>query len=139
MNYPVDLTPDDGTVMARFADFPGATFGDDADEALARSVDLLETILISYIDDRKDIPTPSPAAGRPLVGPTLLGTMKVAVYQAMRARGWRKADLARALHVDPRQVDRLLDLRHGSPVAQIEAALAACGQAMRVELAAVAA
>jgi len=65
--------------------------------------------------------------------------MKVAVYQAMRARGWRKADLARALHVDPRQVDRLLDLRHGSPVAQIEAALAACGQAMRVELAELAA
>lgn len=65
--------------------------------------------------------------------------MKVAVYQAMRARGWRKADLARALHVDPRQVDRLLDLRHGSPVAQIEAALAACGQTVRVGMAAVAA
>lgn len=57
----------------------------------------------------------------------------------MRARGWRKADLARALHVDPRQVDRLLDLRHGSPVAQIEAALAACGQTVRVELAELAA
>jgi len=54
----------------------------------------------------------------------------------MRARGWRKADLARALHIDPRQIDRLLDLRHGSHVAQIEAALAACGQAKRAESAA---
>ena len=53
----------------------------------------------------------------------------------MRAHGWHKADFARVLHVDPRQVDRLLDLRHGSPVAQIVAALAACGQAMRVKLA----
>lgn len=139
MNYPVDLTPDDDTIMARFADFPGATFGDDDADALARAVSLLETILASYIDDRRDLPSPSPARGRPMVEPTLLGAMKVAVYQAMRARGWRKADLARALHVDPRQVDRLLDLRHGSPVAQIEAALAACGQTVRVELAELAA
>lgn len=60
--------------------------------------------------------------------------MKVSVYWAMRAHGWHKADFARVLHVDPRQVDRLLDLRHGAPVAQIVAALAACGQALRVEL-----
>jgi len=60
-HYPVDLIPDDNNaVMARFADFPGVTFGDDADDALARSVDLLETILISYIDDRRDIPAPRP-------------------------------------------------------------------------------
>ena len=64
--------------------------------------------------------------------------MKIALYQAMRARGWREADLD-VLHVDPRQVDRLLDLHHGSPVAQIEAALAACEQTVRVELAELAA
>jgi antitoxin HicB len=46
----------------------------------------------------------------------------------MRERGWRKADLARALNIDPRQVDRLLDLRHASTVKQLEQALAACGK-----------
>jgi antitoxin HicB len=45
----------------------------------------------------------------------------------MRARGWRKADLARALDMDPRLVDRLLDLRHRSTVTQLDAALRACG------------
>jgi antitoxin HicB len=58
---------------------------------------------------------------------------KIAVYLAMRARGWRKADLARALAVNARQVDRLLDLRHASTVAQLEAALAACGQRAEIE------
>ena len=45
----------------------------------------------------------------------------------MRARGWRKADLARALGIDPRMVDRLLDLRHRSTVTQLDQALRACG------------
>lgn len=134
MRYPVTLEPDDDTILVTFPDLPGATFGDDEDDALMRAVDCLETILMGFMDDREDIPKPSPAAGRPTVEPTLLGTMKIGVYQAMRERGWRKADLARVLAVDPRQVDRLLDLRHRSPVPQLEAALAACGKVARIEL-----
>lgn len=127
-SYPVDLTPDDNdTVLAIFPDFPGATFGEDDADALAHAVDLLETILNSYIADREDIPFPSPANGRPTVAPTLLGSLKVILYIAMRARGWRKADLARALGIDPRMVDRLLDLRHRSTVTQLDQALRACG------------
>jgi len=60
--------------------------------------------------------------------------LKLAVYNAMRQRGWRKADLARATGMDPRQVDRLLDLRHRSTVAQLEQALAACGRHAEVAL-----
>lgn len=45
----------------------------------------------------------------------------------MRARGRRKADLARALDMNPRLADRLLDLRHRSTVTQLDAALRACG------------
>ena len=136
MEYPVELQADDnGTMLITFPDVPGAiTFGDDRADALSRAVDALETVLMGLIADRKDIPVPSPRAGRPTVAPTLIGTMKLAIYQAMRARGWRKADLARALAVDPRQIDRLLDLRHRSPLAPLEAALAACGKAARVEV-----
>ena len=133
LRYPVTLEPDEGTILVTFPDLPGATFGDDEDDALLRAVDCLETILMSYMDNREDIPKPSPANGRPTVEPTMLGSLKIGVYTAMRARGWRKADLARALAVDPRQVDRLLDLRHRSPLAQMEAALAACGKVARVE------
>jgi antitoxin HicB len=60
--------------------------------------------------------------------------LKLAVYRAMRERGWRKADMARATGMNPRQVDRLLDLRHRSTVAQLDQALAACGRQADIEL-----
>jgi antitoxin HicB len=133
MNYPVELQEDDGAVLVSFPDMPGArTFGDDRSEALARAVDALESMISARITDREDIPLPSPADGRPTVSLTLLGSLKLEVYRAMRARGWRKADLARAMGLNPRQIDRLLDLRHASTVAQLEQALTVCGRAVEV-------
>ena len=134
-NYPVILEPDDNdTVMVRFVDLPGASFGEDEADALANAVDLLETVMMGYITDRKTIPAPSPAKGRKTVSPTLLGALKLSAYQAMRGRGWRKADLARAMGLNPRQIDRLLDLRHASTIAQLEQALAVCGARAEIEV-----
>jgi antitoxin HicB len=132
--YPVELSRDDNdTLLVRFPDVPGAlTFGQNEEEALKHAVDALETMLLARMLDREDIPTPSPADGRPTVRPTLLGTLKLMLYEAMRERGWRKADLARVLGANPRQVDRLLDLRHASTVKQLEQALAACGKRAEV-------
>ncbi len=137
LNYPVDLTPDDnGTIMATMPDVPEAvSFGDDKAEALANAVDALETALTAYVIDRRDIPVPSDSGGRPMVAPTLLGALKLAVYRAMRERGWRKADLARAMALNPRQIDRLLDLRHASTVAQLDHAAAVCGRRLEVRAA----
>lgn len=131
--YPIDLSDDEGTVLAIFPDFPGATFGEDEADALMRAVDLLESAFLGVIEDREPIPRPSPAKGRPLVSPTLLGSLKISVYEAMRARGWRKADLSRAMGLNPRQIDRLLDLRHASTIGQLETALAVCGKRAVVE------
>jgi antitoxin HicB len=132
--YPAEITRDDNdTILVRLPDLPGAiSFGATEEEALENAVDALETILSGLIADRRDIPSAGGAAGRRTVAPTLLGSLKVAVYRAMRSRGWRKADLARALNLNPRQIDRLLDLRHRSTVAQLEQALTACG--MRAEI-----
>jgi antitoxin HicB len=133
-SYPVELTSDDnGTLLVTFPDVSGAvTCGETRAEALENAVDALETVLSGLIRERQDIPAPSAARGRPAVSLSLLGSLKVAAYRAMRARGWRKADLARALDLNPRQIDRLLDLRHGSTVGQLESALRACGR--RVEI-----
>ena len=133
--YPVELTPDDNdTVMVTFPDLPEVvSFGDDNADALARAVDALETMLASYIIDRKDIPEPSKSRRKLSVSPSLLGQLKVAVYQAMRAREWRKADLAKAMALNPRQIDRLLDLRHNSTVVQLEQAFIVCGKQPAVE------
>jgi antitoxin HicB len=133
LNYPVELEFDEDAVLVSFPDIPGArTFGDNRAEALANAVDALETMLAAMIDDREDIPEPSAADGRPIVSPSLLGALKVALYRAMRTRGWRKVDLARAMGLNPRQIDRLLDLRHNSTLAQLEQALAVCGRRVDV-------
>lgn len=134
-DYPVELEEDEGTIMVSFPDVPGArTYGEDENEALANAVDALETILSAMITDRAEIPAPSPAQGRHVVTPTLLGLLKLTVYSAMRSRNWRKADLARAMGLNPRQIDRLLDLRHASTVAQLDQALAVCGKRAEVEV-----
>lgn len=134
--YPVEIVPDDNdTVMATFPDIPEAvTFGDDADDAMARAADALETALQGYILDRRDIPAASAARRRPTASPTLLGQLKLSVYAAMRERDWKKADLARAMGLNPRQIDRLLDLRHNSTVPQLSQALAVCGKSAEVEV-----
>jgi antitoxin HicB len=136
MDYPVELAADDnGTLLVTFPDVPGAiTYGEDEREALANAVDALESIFSALVVDRRDIPLPSPAHGRPIVSPSLLGSLKISVYRAIRERGWRKADLARAMALNPRQIDRLLDLRHSSTVTQLEQALTVCGKRVDLEL-----
>ena len=135
MKYPVSLEPDDnGTILVTFPDIPEAiSCGVDEVDALAHAEDALVTAVSIYIQDRRDVPKPSAPAGRKTVSLSLLGELKLALYRAVRAKGWRKADLARALGVDAKIVDRLLDLRHSSTVVQLEAGLAACGCRVEIE------
>lgn len=139
--YPVTLTPasnfapDETGFVVTFPDVPEAiTEGEDEADALLRAVDALESAMMAYIEDRRDLPKPSPAEGRPVVSVGTEAAMKLAVYQAMRAAGLRKADLARRLGWHGPQIDRLLDLRHASRVDQIDAALAALGKRLVVTL-----
>jgi antitoxin HicB len=132
-DYPVDLTPDDGTVLVTFPDVPEAvTFGADVDEALLQALDALTTALSFYIDNRRPLPAPSAPDGRPTVRPSGLESAKLGLYQAMTERGIRKAELARRLGWHVPQVDRLFDLMHASRFDQIEAAAHALG--LRVEV-----
>lgn len=134
--YPVDLDADtNGTILVTFPDVPGAvTFGDDEEEALMRAPDALETVLAAYVKDQRDIPAASPAKGRPTVALPALTAAKLALYETMRSQGVRKAELARRLGRHMPQVDRLLDLHHASRLDQVEAALAALGKRLCVEV-----
>jgi antitoxin HicB len=77
-DYPVILTPDDGTLLVTFPDVPEAiTFGANEEEALSHAVDALETALSFYVDDRKPLPVPSVQPGLPTVRPISPG-----IYQA---------------------------------------------------------
>ena len=111
--YPITLEDDDGTVLATSLDFPElTTFGDDREEAIARSVHALEEAIAARIHDREDIPTPSPGETYAIL-PTLT-SVKVMLYQGMRDQGVGKAELARRLGWHMPQVDRVLDVQHRS-------------------------
>ncbi|WP_310450628.1 type II toxin-antitoxin system HicB family antitoxin [Sulfuritalea sp.] len=135
-DYPVILTPDDGTILVTFPDVPEAiTFGADTDEALMYAVDALESALSFYVDGRKPLPVPSkPKRGQKTVRPSALECAKLGVYQAMMEQGVRKAELARRLGWHMPQVDRLFDLRHASRLDQIEAAARALGRHIEVSV-----
>jgi len=136
LEYPVNLEPaEEGGFVVTFPDVPEAiTQGEDWGEALLHAQDALESALSFYVSGRKDIPAPSPANGRPVVTPSALGCAKIGVYQAMRAQGVSKAELARKLNWHLPQVDRLLDLCHTSRLDQVETALAVLGYTITVTL-----
>ena len=136
LDYPVTLTPDEGTVLVTFADVPEAiTFGADEDEALLQAIDALETALTFYVDARKPLPTPSaPKRGQKTVCPSALESAKLGVYQAMTEQGIRKAELARRLGWHMPQVDRLFDLRHASRLDQLETAARVLGKRLDVRV-----
>ena len=136
-SYPVVLTQDDNdTVLVTFPDFPeAATCGDDEDEALLNAVDALRAVIAARMDDREHIPAPSRApGGQPMVSLSALVASKVAVYQAMRAQNVTKADLARRLGQNPRQVDRLLDVTHASRHDQLDRALGVLGKRLDIRV-----
>jgi antitoxin HicB len=130
MRYRIELTPDDnGTFLVTAPDLPEVTtFGETADEALVRAVDAIETALQGRIADREPIPAPTAVGDGLSVALPALAALKVELYRTMLQRDLRKADLARLLGWQPPQVDRLLDLGHGSRLDQLEAAFAALGQ-----------
>jgi antitoxin HicB len=136
--YPVKLTPDDnGTIAVSFPDIPEAhTFGENREAALRHAEEALEAALTIYIEDRRDLPTPSRVRSRraPLVGLPALSAAKVALYQRMRSAKIGKAELARRLHCHLPQIDRLLDLNHKSRLDQLEQAFLALGKRLTVSL-----
>jgi len=136
LDYPVVLEAQpEGGFVVRFPDIPEAiTQGDDEDEALLYAVDALETALEIYVEERRPLPVPSPAEGRPVVRPSALEGAKLAIHQAMIEQGVRKAELARRTGWHMPQIERLLDLRHQSRMEQIEAAARALGKTVEIRL-----
>ena len=137
MRYPVTLeSASNGTVVATFPNVPEArTVGKDEVQALRRAPDALETALAIYVDERRDLPRPSrPRKGERLVSLPPLASAKLAIYQAMRDRDVSQVELARRIGCDPKDVRRLLDLMHHSRLDRLDAALAALGKRLVLEV-----
>jgi antitoxin HicB len=136
--YPAALISDpDGGFTVTFRDVPEAiTEGDTREEALLRAEDALESALAMYIAAGERLPAASQAeANEQIVPLSALGMAKAALYDAMRDQGVGRAELACRLRWHLPQVSRVLDLRHASRMEHVEAALAALGLRLIIDVA----
>jgi antitoxin HicB len=137
MRYPLTLRPDqNGTIIAQAVDAPGAlTVGRNESDAIAQANDALMTLFAHLISEGEPIPTPSrPKRGQACAVLPPMAAAKLAIYQAMREANLTQSALAEKLGCDPRQVRRLLDLDHHSRLDQLDAALAALGKRLVIEV-----
>ena len=137
ISYRVKLTPDDGTFLVTSPDFPElTTFGETRGSALAHAIGAFEEAIEARISRRQEIPAPS--RGRlsdTRVSLPVQAAVKMLLYRQMHQDGVRKADLARRMNLPRQEIDRLLDLNHATNLARIEAAFAALGKSLNVEVA----
>jgi len=134
--YPCEIEADeDGWQVVRFPDLPEALTGAPSRaEALAEAVDCLEEALAARILDRRPIPGPAAAKGRPTVAPGALMAAKAALFEAARDAGLGPSQLAVRLGVQETEARRMLDPRHATKIGRLEAALAALGKRIVVSV-----
>ena len=137
--YAVKLTADrrDGGYVVTCRDLPEAiTQGENIKDALVEAADALEEAIAARIDDGRDIPMPTTVKrGERLVSVPPSMALKAAVYLAVRDAGISNSELARRLRLDEKEARRILDPHHPTKLPRIEAALAALGRHVRMELA----
>lgn len=138
MEYPAKFTTDreQGGFVVTFPDVPEAiTQGDTIEEATAMASEALELALTFYTEQWKDLPIPTPPKrGMRMIRVPALSDAKFKLYSALRAAGIRRIELARRLKCSASHVDRLLDISHHSKLDQIEAAFAAIGKRLDIEI-----
>jgi antitoxin HicB len=133
--YPIEIERDGDYFVGTLVDFPESNpVGRTENELLIDARNSLEEMLMARMEDREEIPLPSPAKGRRVILVPLLVASKITLYSLMRERGLRKADLARLLKVNQKQVDRLLDLNHQTRMDQFEAAFRALGMVVDLQV-----
>jgi Uncharacterised protein family (UPF0150). len=140
MYYPATFTHDtNNTFLVEFRDIPEAVgVGETQAEAYQSAIDGLETALFGiYIQQRLAIPKPSALQdGEQAVYLPVTTQTKLALYSEMLAQGVSKAELARRLQVNQKQIDRLWDLRHKTKMDFLEKASAQLGKRLDIVMAA---
>ena len=132
--FPYAFEPEEfGGVLLQFVDVPEAHTSAASEAAAgAQALDCLVAALGGYVKLGRKIPRPSPPRGRPVADLPPLVAAKLALYEALRAAGVTRTELARRLGLQENAVRRLLDLDHRSHIDQIDRALAALGQRLEV-------
>jgi antitoxin HicB len=130
LQYPAVLEKDDNdTWLVTFPDFDDAvTFGATREEALGHAVDALETVIISRMKHKLDIPAASEGRGRPLVSIPPLTAAKALLYKELREQNVSIRQLAQKLGCEYPIAHRLLDVSRKTQVNEIAKAFQALGK-----------
>lgn len=137
MYYPATFTPDtNGAFLVEFRDVPEAVgVGETFEIACQSALDGLETAFGIYMDERKSIPAPSELQdGEHAIYLPVAAQTKLALYHEMLNQGITKAELARRLSVNQKQIDRLWDLSHSSKLEFLEKAFGAIGKRLALAI-----
>lgn len=131
--YPIICREDVGSWWSSCPDIPEAhSAGDSLEELLANAVDGITLALSIYVDQGRVIPPAStPEEGQPTVQLPAQTVAKIVLWNAMREKGMRVADLARALGLSHPVTNRLVDFEHNSKIEQVENALKALGTSIK--------
>jgi len=134
--YPAKFERGDraGVMVISFRDVPEAvTQGKGERDALWQAADCLEEAIAGRIADGRVIPKASRAArGERLIPVPAPMAAKAALYLTMAEARVTKAQLARKLGCDEREVRRMLDPRHATKLPRIKEALEALGKRLVV-------
>ncbi len=135
--YPCMLTPDveEGVgYVVTFPDVPEAITGAQTrEESLYLAENALAVALSAYVENREEIPVPSPVAdGQEVVAVPPILAAKLALYMAMRRQQVTKVALAARLGLSESAVRKLLNPDHRSHISQVEKALRAVGRYLLV-------
>jgi antitoxin HicB len=138
MEYPALFEPaEEGGFVVTFPDFDwGVTQGDTEAEARDMARDALLTMIAEHIRKGEPLPRPGKPRGRKYRGirlPALEGA-KAELYLAFQTSGMSKTALARRLGISKIAVDRLFDLGNRTRLDLIEAAFAALGKRLSLEI-----
>ncbi len=135
LTYPITLKRDtNGTLLVTFPDVPEAiTVGEYESDARVQALVALEAALEFFFAQKKPIPWPSrPKRGQATITLPIMASIKVLLANEMIAQNVRKAELARRMHVNQVQVDRLLKLGYASRLDAVECAFAVLGKRLEV-------
>lgn len=114
----------------------GVSQAETEEEACDMAEDLLSVLLTLLIKEGKEIPSAKKHRGRNhrIIRLPTLASLKTELYRAFFASGIRKAELARRLGIPKGNVDRLFDFGHSTRIDHIEAAFAAIGKRLTIEV-----
>ncbi len=140
MRYPILIEKIEGEYIATLSHpngrFQGACAGSTKEEAKSEAAKMLTEVIASALADGDELPNPKDCdAGNSFVSLPPLLAAKVALFMEMQRQGKRKADLARALGVNQKQIDRMFSPVHASVLSQLQAAAKALGRTLEIRLA----